>query len=66
MAARFFVDRVGMGVGRARQTRGGEANGGAFKPYDYLYAGFLPKLEPAWVKTLMADNPVAAFGGKLG
>ncbi len=43
----------------------GQPGGGPFKPYSYLYTGFLPKLDPAWVKPLMSDNPVAAFGGKL-
>lgn len=46
--------------------RPGEPNGGPFKPYSYLYTGFLPQLDPAWVKPLLTDNPVAAFGGKLG
>lgn len=46
--------------------RPGEPNGGDFKPYTYLYTGFLPQLDPAWVKPLMTDNPVAAFGGRLG
>ena len=65
MAARGLLGRALISQD-AGYYRPGEANGGAFKPYDYLYAGFLPKLEPAWVKTLMTDNPVAAFGGKLG
>ena len=43
----------------------GQPGGGPFKPYSYLYTGFLPKLDPAWVKPLMSDNPVSAFGGKI-
>lgn len=45
--------------------RPGEPNGGVFRPYSFLYTGFLPQLDPAWVKPLMLDNPVAAFGAKL-
>jgi phosphotriesterase-related protein len=40
----------------------GEAGGGEFRGYTYLYSHFLPRLEPAQVPMLMWDNPRAAFG----
>ena len=40
----------------------GEASGGAFRGYTYLYSDFLPRLEPAQVAMLMWDNPRTAFG----
>lgn len=42
--------------------RPGEPGGGPFKDYTHIYTDFLPRLEPAWVQTLMWDNPRAAFG----
>ena len=69
-SVRFMAGRGLLGRTLISQDAGyyrpGEPDGGAFKPYSYLYTGFLPKLDPAWVKPLMADNPVAAFGGRLG
>jgi phosphotriesterase-related protein len=41
----------------------GEAGGGEFRGYTYLYSDFLPRLEPAQVPVLMWENPRAAFGG---
>ena len=64
MAARGLLGRTLISQD-AGYYRPGQPGGGSFKPYSYLYTGFLPKLEPAWVKPLMTDNPVAAFGGKL-
>jgi phosphotriesterase-related protein len=40
----------------------GEAGGGQFRGYTYLYTDFLPRLEPAQVPVLMGENPRAAFG----
>jgi phosphotriesterase-related protein len=40
----------------------GEAGGGEFRGYSYLYSDFLPRLEPAQVPVLMWENPRAAFG----
>ena len=40
----------------------GEAGGGEFRGYTYLYSDFLPRLEPAHIPVLMWENPRAAFG----
>jgi phosphotriesterase-related protein len=40
----------------------GEAGGGEFRGYTYLYTDFLPRLDPAQVPKLMWDNPRSAFG----
>src|SRR6266436_4491487 len=40
----------------------GEAGGGEFRGYTYLYTDFLPRLKPAEVAMLMWQNPRAAFG----
>jgi phosphotriesterase-related protein len=40
----------------------GEPGGGNFRGYAYLYTDFLPRLKPAEVRQLMAENPLAAFG----
>ncbi len=40
----------------------GEAGGGEYRGYTYLYSDFLPKLDPAQVPVLMWENPRAAFG----
>lgn len=39
----------------------GEPGGGNYRGYTLIYTGFLPKLDPAWVRTLMIDNPRKAF-----
>ncbi|MFB3825794.1 MAG: phosphotriesterase [Bryobacteraceae bacterium] len=39
----------------------GEPGGGNFRPYTYLYTDFLPRLEAAWVRQLLTENPAAAF-----
>jgi len=41
----------------------GETGGGDYRGYTYIYSGFLPKLDPAWISELMWRNPRAAFGG---
>lgn len=68
-SVRFMASRGLLGRTLISQDAGyyrpGQPSGGPFKPYSYLYTGFLPKLEPVWVKPLMTDNPVAAFGGKV-
>jgi phosphotriesterase-related protein len=68
---RFMASRGLLGRTLISQDAGyyrpGEPEGGPFRPYSEIYTSFLPTLEPAWVKVLMAENPVAAFGGgKLG
>jgi phosphotriesterase-related protein len=65
MAARGLLGRTLISQD-AGYYRPGEPNGGAFRPYSYLYTGFLPKLDPTWIRPLLSVNPVAAFGGKLG
>ncbi len=40
----------------------GEPGGGDFLPYTFVYSDLLPVLDPAWHRTLMVDNPTAAFG----
>ena len=40
----------------------GEPDGGSFKDYDHLYTKFVPLLSPAQHKTLLQENPYAAFG----
>jgi phosphotriesterase-related protein len=42
--------------------RVGEAGGGNYRGYTFLYTDFLPKLEKDWAARLMRDNPVKAFG----
>ncbi len=39
-----------------------EPGGGNYRGYAYIYTDFVPRLEPAWGRRLMIDNPVAAFG----
>jgi phosphotriesterase-related protein len=40
----------------------GEPGGGSYRGYTYIYTDFVRKLDPAWVKPLLVDNPRAAFG----
>lgn len=40
----------------------GEPGGGDFHGYGCIYTDLLPALDPAWHRTLMVDNPTAAFG----
>lgn len=40
----------------------GEPEGGNYRSYTFIYTDFLPTLEPAWIRSLMIDNPVEAFG----
>jgi len=40
----------------------GEAGGGEFRGYTFIYSDFLKRLEPAQVSVLMWENPRAAFG----
>ncbi|MBI4909338.1 MAG: phosphotriesterase [Acidobacteria bacterium] len=40
----------------------GEPNGGAFKDYSHIYTKFVPQLSAATTKTLLWENPRAAFG----
>lgn len=40
----------------------GEAGGGEYRGYAYIYTDFLPRLDAAWVPALMSENPRQAFG----
>ena len=40
----------------------GEPGGGDYRGYTYIYTGFLPRLETAWRRQLMVENPARAFG----
>ncbi|MBI3682750.1 MAG: phosphotriesterase [Acidobacteria bacterium] len=42
--------------------RPGEPNGGPFKDYTHIYTDFAPRLPAAMVRTLLWENPRAAFG----
>jgi len=39
----------------------GKPGGGDYRGYTFLYTSFLPRLEPAWVRALMVENPAKAF-----
>lgn len=63
---RFMAEQKLLGRTLISQDAGwyhvGEPGGGNYRGYTYIYTDFLPKLEPAWIKTLMVDNPKRAFG----
>jgi len=40
----------------------GEPDGGSWKDYEHIYTKFVPLLSPAQHKTLLQENPYAAFG----
>ncbi len=40
----------------------GEPGGGAYRGYTFIYTDFLPALDSTWVRTMMVENPRAAFG----
>ncbi|GAA2758825.1 phosphotriesterase [Actinopolymorpha rutila] len=40
----------------------GEPGGGEFLGYTFVYDELLPALDESWWRTLLVDNPVAAFG----
>ncbi len=42
--------------------RVGEPGGGNYRGYTYIYTDFLPSLDPRWVRPLMVENPLRAFG----
>lgn len=62
-----FMDRAGL-LNRtlisqdAGYYKPGEPNGGAWKEYTHIYTRFAPKLTAAQRKTLLWENPRAAFG----
>jgi phosphotriesterase-related protein len=62
MAERNLLSRVLVSQD-AGYWRVGEPGGGQFRPYTSIYQDFLPKLDTAWVRILMAENPIRAFGG---
>jgi len=63
---RFMAEQKLLGRTLISQDAGwyhvGEPGGGAYRGYTYIYTDFLPKLEPAWIRTLMVENPKRAFG----
>jgi len=42
--------------------RPGEPNGGAFRPYSFVYSAMVPKMPPEWTRQLLVENPVRAYG----
>jgi phosphotriesterase-related protein len=62
---RFMASRNLLGRTLISQDSGwyrvGEPGGGLYNGYTYLYTGFLPKLDGAWIRPLLVDNPRAAF-----
>ena len=42
--------------------RAGEPGGGDYRPYNFIYTDFLPRLEPVQAQQLMWENPRRAFG----
>lgn len=42
--------------------RVGEAGGGEYRGYTYLFTDFAPKLDTGAARTLLVENPVRAFG----
>ncbi|MEK7408680.1 MAG: phosphotriesterase [Acidobacteriota bacterium] len=40
----------------------GEPGGGNYRGYSYIYTDFLPGLDAEWVRRLVVENPVCAFG----
>lgn len=40
----------------------GEPGGGNYRPYTYIYTGFLPRLAAGQGQALLVENPVSAFG----
>jgi len=63
---RFMAARGLLGRALISQDAGwyrvGEPGGGEYRDYTFLYISFLPRLEPAWVRILMVENPEKAFG----
>jgi phosphotriesterase-related protein len=63
---RFMAERKLLGRTLISQDAGwyqvGEPAGGDYRGYTYIYTDFLPRLEPGWVRQLMVDNPLEAFG----
>jgi len=63
---RFLAGRKLLGKALISQDAGwyhvGEPGGGQYRSYTYIYTGFLPKLEAAWRRQLMLENPARAFG----
>ncbi len=61
----FMAERKLLGRTLISQDSGwyrvGEAGGGNYRGYAYLYSDFLPQLKPAEARQLMVENPVRAF-----
>lgn len=62
---RFMAEKDLLGRTLISQDSGwyrvGEPGGGDYRGYTYLYTDFLPRLEAAWMKPLMVENPQRAF-----
>lgn len=62
---RFMAEKGLLGRTLVSQDSGwyrvGEPGGGQYNGYTYLYTDFVPRLEERWVKTLLVENPRAAF-----
>ena len=65
-SVRFMASKKLLGRTLISQDSGwyhvGEAGGGDYRGYTYIYTDFLPKLDPSWISELMWSNPRAAFG----
>jgi phosphotriesterase-related protein len=63
---RFMVARKLLGRTLISQDAGwyhvGEPGGGVYRGYTHIYTDFLPRLEAAWRRQLMVENPARAFG----
>ncbi len=63
---RFLAERKLLGQALISHDAGwyrpGEPGGGDYRGYTYLYTDFLARLDPAWVQTLLWDNPRRAYG----
>jgi phosphotriesterase-related protein len=43
--------------------RVGQPGGGDFRPYTHIYTEFLPRLDTAWRRRLMWENPRRCWAG---
>jgi phosphotriesterase-related protein len=42
--------------------RPGEPNGGTFRPFTTIFTDVVPKIDAAWTRALLVENPLAAYG----
>jgi phosphotriesterase-related protein len=63
---RFMAERKLLGRTLISQDSGwyrvGEPGGGEYRGYAFIYTDFAPKLEAAWARQLLVENPRRAFG----